>query len=522
MPAPPASRPRVPAPVAIVFLGVLAAVQGAAPNISSTALVSASRGLDMVGGTLALAASIQTLAVAATAISTGLLADRYGRRHVLMIALVVGTVGNLVVAAAPTTSVYLLGQAIAGIGLGAVYGAAFAYVRIIADPRRLAGAIGLFTAALMFSTLVFTFGGGALASLEWRLAFVLLPLICVVALLLTPVLLPAQARLAGLTMDYRGQVLLIIAIASFLFGVSRLGSSLTSVTTLGPLALGILAMVLFIRHESRSDDRFFPVALLRDPVFIAAMLAGLVYNFGTAVAFLQVTNLWQYVNGLGTAEVALWQLPLIGAGILSALVVGRLMMRGLTNRRVLLIGSISSGAGFALLAVFHGAQGLLGFLPGLVLVGTGVVVCSIPFANLILKAAPKAFYGPVTSSRTTIGQFLYAVGFAVSTVLIDKLTTGGTVDRLEAAGVPPQQVGTALGSVTAYASRSTMPDTSLGKQALADAVTSYGTSFMVTMLIAGAICLVAGVVGYLILRRYPDRAESHAEPIDPGAADPTA
>jgi MFS family permease len=508
---------RVPRSVALAFLGVLGAVQGAAPNISSTALVSASRHLDMVGGTLTLAASIQTLAIAATVISTGLLADRFGRRNILMLALVVGVVGNLVIASAPAATFYLLGQALTGIGLGAVFGAAFAYVRVIADPRKLAAAIGLFTAAMMLSTLILTFAGGALASADWRLAFVLIPAVGALCVVLTPVILPRQGRIPNPKKDYLGQLLLISAIAGFLYGVSQLGNSLTAVTTLGPLALGVLLAVLFFWRESRNPNRFFPVSLFRTPVFIAAIFAGLVYNFGTAVAFLQVTNLWQYVNGLETAAVALWQLPLIATGIVAALLFGRLMTRGMSNRVALLIGAVSTSAGFVLLAVFHTSQSFLGFLPGLILVGGGVVIAAIPFGNLILKEAPAAFYGPVTSSKTTIGQFFYSIGFAVSTVVIDKMTRGGTVGRLEAAGVPPQQVGTGLDAVNAYASRGTTPKTSLGKEALADAVTSYGGAFATMMVIAGAVVLVAGVIGFLILRRH----HAHAERAPEAVADPS-
>ena len=66
--------------MAVPFLGFLGAVQGSCPNIASTALVGASRSLHMAGSTQALAASVQTMAIAATVISTGLLADRLGRR----------------------------------------------------------------------------------------------------------------------------------------------------------------------------------------------------------------------------------------------------------------------------------------------------------------------------------------------------------------------------------------------------------------------------------------------------------
>ena len=69
-PAPP-DQPAPASRWAIPLLGAMAAIQGADPNIASTALVGVSRGLDMAGGLLALAASISTLALSASVISTG-------------------------------------------------------------------------------------------------------------------------------------------------------------------------------------------------------------------------------------------------------------------------------------------------------------------------------------------------------------------------------------------------------------------------------------------------------------------
>ena len=134
-PAAPPTQNAVKRPaLALAFLGVLGALQGTDPNIASTALVGAARGLDMASTSLA--ASISTLALAATAISTGLLADSLGRRKVLQVGLLVAIIGDLIVFLAPDTAFYLLGRAIAGVGLGAVYGAAFAYIRAAAKPGK--------------------------------------------------------------------------------------------------------------------------------------------------------------------------------------------------------------------------------------------------------------------------------------------------------------------------------------------------------------------------------------------------
>jgi len=197
---------------------------------------------------------------------------------------------------------------------------------------------------------------------------------------------------------------------------------------------------------------------------------------------------------------------LIGAGIISALVFGKLMAKGMGNHTALLIGTLASVGGFVLLALNHDAKDLIGFLPGLILGGAGIVICAIPFGNLFIREAPAEYFGPVTSSRTTVGQFFFSIGFALSTVVIDKLTVGGTVYRLEKAGVPPNQTGTALDAVTAYAARSTAPTTSLGHQALADATSSYANSFATAMYIAAGLMLIVGLIGYLLLARNTRKA----------------
>ena len=86
---------------AILLLGVIGGIETAAPNISSSALVSVSRDLHMSTAELALAASAQTILIAATVITTGMLADRLGRRLVLSIGLLVGAAGSAVCAFAP-------------------------------------------------------------------------------------------------------------------------------------------------------------------------------------------------------------------------------------------------------------------------------------------------------------------------------------------------------------------------------------------------------------------------------------
>jgi hypothetical protein len=351
----------------------------------------------------------------------------------------------------------------------------------------------------MAGTVVLTFIGGNLASAHWRMAFLLIPAVCMVCLVVTPVLLPRVDRITGNKLDLPGQGFLMAGVILVLYSASQFAHSLTSPKTLVPLVLGALLLGTFFVWESRYEGHFYPVGLFRSPVFLAALCAGFIYTFGTAVAFLQVTNLWQYVNGLATAKVAVWQLPLLVAGIVAGLVTGRLMTKGLTSRTAILVGGIVSAAGFVLLATAHGSTSLVGFLPGLVLTGAGVIIAAVPFGSLILAEAPARYLGPVSSSRTTFGQFFYTIGFSISAVVIDRLTAGGVVHRMEHAGVPANQLSTGLDAVNVYASKGTAPTTSAGKAALKDAVVSYGHAFSTMFFIAGGLTLVVGIVAFVLL-----------------------
>ncbi len=498
--------------IALVLLGLLAALQGADPNVASTALVGAARGIGIES--LSFAASISTLALAATAITTGLLADAFGRRRVLQLGLLVVVIGDMLVFLAPAPPVYLAGRALAGIGLGAVYGAAFAYIRVVARPGKQAAAMGAWTSVMMLGMLVMTFAGGVLSQVEWRVAFLVVPAVSLLGFFLVPALLPAEPPIKPASMDVLGQLLLGLGIVALLAGISNLGRPGDALAFVG-IGLGVILLVAWVIWQLRNPRAFFPVRIFTNPIFLAAMVAGLIFNLGNAVAFLQLTNLWQYVNGLSTSEVSVWQLPLLLATVAFGLITGRLMSRGLPVRLVILGGGLIAALGFVLTGLVADQTTLWAFAPGEILIGAGIVIASVPYGSLILQTAPAKYYGPVSSSRLTIGQFFYALGFSIATIVVDALTRGGTIERLEAAGVSPTQTGSALDAVTAYAAQSTAPTTSLGKEALADAIESYTTAFSTLMYGTAVAMVLAGILGFWLMTR-GERATAPATPPSAG------
>lgn len=485
--------------VALIYLGFLAAIQGADPNIASTALLSASRELEF-GGLTALAASVSTLVLAATVISTGMFADRLGRKKVLLIALVLAVIGDGLVAIAQDTWMFIAGRAIAGIAMGAIYGAAFAYVKHFGEHAKggIAGALGIFSAAIGLFTLVITFAGSTLVGDSWRSAFLVIPALSALALFIAFPLLPSDSTQQKTTgpWDALGQVILGLAVVLSLFGISHAANGLTSPLTVLPVLGGVVLFFLFwLRERSQPETRFFPIALLKHPLFLAAIGVGFLYNFATGVGLLSFSNLFQYQLDLKSLQLSVSQLPYLVIAIPVSLLVGRLVGKKLITRQMsAFLGAIISAVGAVMFAVtaLGSPKAVWDYVPALIVLGAGAAIPAVAYGGMILEEADEKHYGVVSSSRTTIGQFWYALGLALSTVVIDAVTRSHVLAKLGSEAA--QELDTWSTAGTAPANSDVFPA----------AVEGFTEGFAV-MMIAFAIVMVLVGILVVVLGNLSDR-----------------
>ncbi len=490
---------------ALVFLGLLAAIQGSDPNIASSALLSASTDLNM-GSLAALAASISTFMLAATVITTGMMADRLGRLKILTVGLILSAVGDILVALAPGSSVFLLGRSLAGIGLGAVFGASFAYVKLFASGKGgLAGALGVYGAATGAFAVLLSFVGASLVGIDWRVAFLLVPVASVISIFVGFVILPKDGKIpkSTKTWDFTGQILLGLGIIAFLYGVSYIGKGLTEPQCWVALLLGTILLVTWYFYERAHSDGFFPVRLFARPLFIGALLAGLIYNLGNGAMLLSFSTLFQYQLNLSGLGLSLSQLPFLLAAVVGALVAGRLMGSGkLSSGGAIMVGAVISAVGLVLFGVtsMSAPDSVIAYLPALIITGIGVIVPSIPYGGLILQEADPEHYGAVSSSRTTIGQFYYALGLALSTVIIDSLTRSRTQAELG---------GDAAESLRQFAITGQRP---ANPQVIPTAIEALGGAFAIMCFILAVIFLISGFVALVVLRRNEKKQQDQPQP----------
>ena len=486
--------------LAVPFLGVLASLQLIDPSVANTVLVKVAQALEMQGATLSLAASISTLAQAATVLLMGFLGDRLERRQVLMAALLLAIVGDGIAMAAPDAGLFLLGRALAGIAVGAVLVLSFAAVGFVSRPDQLGKALGVWHLLTIIGFIAASLIGGLLANHSWRLALGLVPLLAVLCLPLLPVLLPEMPANPKLRADWPGLVSIAGAMVLFLTGVSHAAKGFTSPQFLVPTLSGVVLFGVHLLIERSLQEPIFPVALYRRGCFTAAIVSGIASNFAWAVVQLQTSNFWQLVQHFSTSQVALAQLPLLVCFAVGAVPAGRLMGSSRRTTQLMASGIVILVLGLLWFAAIRADSSYGSLVMPMVLVGSGLALIAVPQSALFVQEAPPGSLGPVTAFRTTTGQFGFALGFAAS---------GAMVDGFGSANLHQQVLK--LGSTTVWSSeleakvRAALGSGMLGHakglpdKAIQVMTDTYASGLAGTLLVAALVVGLLGAISLLLL-----------------------
>ncbi len=496
---------------AVLLLGIIGAIQVADPIISSMALAKASDTLNFDSSTQALAAGISTLALAATVIPGGLLADRIGRRLVVSLAVLVSAAGQILTANSWDAGSYLSGRVITGIALGMVFGGAYGMLKNVSSTKSLGPAMAMFNVTNGIIPVIAMVVGGVLVGQNWRDAYYVLPVVSIIAFILIPIILPKVDKVPGGKADFFGMIFLAIGVAGLLYGISQATKGVATPAFLVPVLVGLVGLVAFTIREQRSSHPVFPIQMLKHPAFVGAVIMGIFWNFGSGAISQMLPNIWQYVTHVPTALIGIAQLPATAAGIAGSLVAGALLGKGRPARFIAVTGYGLLVVGFIDFVFAGAADNYWVFVPGLVIAGVGYMMNATTQGNLFLGLAPAKFFGPVSSSKLVVGQFGYSLGLTGTTTVISILTVA-KVDHLTKGAVTGQSnwdsithfmtTGATDGSDTAVNEALT----NVGQKAIEGA---YSAAFAETAAISAVLIAIAGVLMFISLSK-----KGANEPVD--------
>lgn len=406
---------------AVILAGLLGGLQTADPVVASLALPRAGKALGMTATTLALAASISTLFLAATVVLIGAVGDRIGRRKMMQLTTLGTIVGDLIVFVAPTSAVFMLGRAVAGMCVGGLLATAYPYVRTLSSADRLGANLGLWGGLCGGVALPLSIVSSGLASLNWRLAFLCVPAAALACLPFERKVFPKLAPTPVKKQLY-GVSLAGLGVVGLLFGLSQAANKVVSPETVLPVAVGLVLVVAAAIVGLRSSRPAYPVRIFRSPVFLTAAISGALWNLAMGISQLQSSNVWQYADGAAPFTAALLQIPLTITFIAGSFLLGRALTKGRGAREIIAGGCVIIAVGFVIMSATGASAMGVAFNCGLMLLGFGTGAIGVAQSKILVTEAPPEYVGPIAASRTTFGQIGYAVGLAGSSVLTTVLT----------------------------------------------------------------------------------------------------
>ncbi|MET8506575.1 MFS transporter [Streptomyces sp. NPDC004787] len=361
-----------------------------------------------------------TLVLASLLISSGALADRFGRRRVFQCGLALFGAASLLCALAPTAGALVAARSLQGVGASMLSPVGLAIVvDAMPDPKERAQAIGVWASVFGLSMAAGPVTGGALlAGLDWRALFWVNAPVVAAALLLSALFVPESGKRRTRRLDLPGQLLLTVVLAAvvgLLIEGPRIGW--TSPAALAGYAGAAAATAAFFRVESRRPEPLVDPRLFRRPVFSGAVVGAVAVFVALNTTLLLNTLYLQHTRGWTPLAAGVASLPLALGALVCAPWSGRMVGRAGPRLPLLLAGGFLTAGGLCLVRLTPHTSVLL-LLTAYALIGIGFGFANAPITNTAVSALPPDRAGVAGAITSTARQLGAALGIALAGGLV--------------------------------------------------------------------------------------------------------
>jgi EmrB/QacA subfamily drug resistance transporter len=355
-----------------------------------------------------------TLTFAALLLLGAALGDRFGRRRVFMLGLVIFTAGSAAAALSPNSAALILARAAQGLGGAFVMPLTLTILSDAISPARRPLALGAWGGISGLAIAIGPVVGGAITQgVSWHWIFWINVPIGIIAVALSWFRL-RESRGPGRSLDITGVALAGAGLVGVIWGVTHgNGRGWTDVQVLAAIGVGTALLAAFIGWESRAAEPMLPLGMFRRRASIVANGVSFLMSFGMFGSIFLLSQFFQVVQGLDPFQAGLRVLPWTAMPVVVAPLAGLASTR-ISPRVILAAGLALMALGLGWIAAISSATvPYTSLVPAFVVSGTGMGLFFAPIANIVLSAVPREDEGKASGANNTIRELGGVFGVAV-------------------------------------------------------------------------------------------------------------
>jgi DHA2 family multidrug resistance protein-like MFS transporter len=296
----------------LTALIVVAGVANLNLSVANVALPSIGKHFDSSQTTLDLIAVGYSLGLAASVLYLGALGDRYGRKLLLLLGMVLSIPACVLAAWAPSDEVLFGARVLGGLSAGMAYPTTLALITALWSGPARTKSIALWSAlGGGIASLGPLVAGALLQHFWWGSVFlVTLPLV-VVALVLAWVFVPSHVNETSDPVDNLGGIISVVLVGALILAINFAPVPNKGAAALGLGAVALAALIAFYIRQRRARNPLYDLDIAARRTFWVAACAGIIV-FGSLMGAAFVSQQYlQNVLGYSTLEAGAAFLPAV-------------------------------------------------------------------------------------------------------------------------------------------------------------------------------------------------------------------
>ena len=359
-----------------------------------------------------------TLSFASFILMAAALGDRFGRRNVFVIGIVIFTIASVFSALSTEPWMLIASRAAQGFGAAAVMPLSLTLLVGSVEDRFRPLAIGIWGGITGLGVALGPLVGGAVVEgWNWEAIFWLNVPVGIIAVPLALYALPNTFG-AKLRADVLGLLLVGFGVLALVYGiVSGNDKGWDSTEVVGSLVAGAVLIAAFIWWESRTKSPLLPLRLFRDRSFSVANIVGLTFSFGVFGSIFILIQFLQVVQGYSPLGAGVATMPWTLAPMVVAPLAGLVAPR-VGTRLLIIVGLTLQATGILWLAAAMSADvAYTTMLPAFIFAGIGMGLVFAPIATAVLATMTSDDHAKANGTNSTVREIGVALGIAVLTAV---------------------------------------------------------------------------------------------------------